>query len=248
MRVYGLIGNPLSHSFSKKYFTDKFIKDAIQDSTYQLFELDQIDELINLIKVESNLKGLNVTIPFKQSVIPLLDEIDHTAKTIGAINTIKVTEEKKLIGYNTDAIGFRESLRPFLAKEHQRALILGTGGAAKAVAFVLKQIGIPFYFVSRSEKPSLQTIHYNDLDHKAIETFRLIINCTPVGMYPNTDKTPPLLLDGVGSQHLIYDLIYNPEETKLLAQAKAKGALAVNGLSMLRLQAETAWKIWNSKD
>ncbi len=247
MQQFGLIGNPLSHSFSKNYFDKKFISEKINNCRYDLFPLASIHEFNNLLKNHKTLKGLNVTIPYKVSVMPFLDEIDPVAHSIGAVNTIAFENKfgkRHLKGYNTDVIGFRQSLKPFLAKEHHRALIFGSGGASKAVAFVLKQLDIPFYKVSRKPNSKLQTISYDDLDAKAIESFPLLINTTPLGMSPMVDSMPPIDISGIGSNHLVYDLVYNPEETKLLKEAKKKKALCVNGLSMLKLQADAAWEIW----
>ena len=248
MRKYGLIGKNLSHSFSKNYFEEKFKKEQITTATYELFKLDKIEALSELVQQQQKLCGLNVTIPYKSAVIPLLDELDPIAKKVGAVNTITVDRKDNgefyLKGFNTDIFGFMQSLKPFFGKEHHRALIFGTGGASKAVAFVLKQLDVPFYWVSRNDTTSLQTIQYNDLDRKAIESFPFLINCTPLGMFPNTDEHIPINLEGIGENHLVYDLIYNPEETALLKIAKQKGAITVNGLSMLKLQAEEAWRIW----
>ena len=250
MRTFGLIGNPLSHSFSKKYFTDKFEKEGILNTAYKLFQLDKVVDIKALLQQEKQLEGLNVTIPYKQAVITYLDELDPTAKAVGAVNTIKISIAEKnqlhLKGYNTDVIGFRQSLKPFLAKEHERALIFGSGGAAKAVAYVLDQLSIPFFVVSRNPKEEKE-IAYSELDEASIARFQLLINCTPLGMYPDLDKMPPIEMEAVGKNHLVYDLVYNPLETKFLAAAKARGALTVNGLSMLQLQAEAAWEIWNDR-
>lgn len=247
MQAFGLIGNPLDHSFSKKYFEEKFIREKLNNYQYELYPLNNIQDFNQLIKASSHLKGLNVTIPYKEAIMPFLDEIDPIANAIGAVNTIAIEQSKGetfLKGYNTDVIGFRQSLKPFLAKEHHRALILGSGGASKAVAFVLKQLDIPYYKVSRRPNNKLQTIAYDDLDAKAIESFPLLINTTPLGMHPKIDALPPIDLSLIGENHLVYDLIYNPLETKLLREARTKQANCVNGLSMLKLQAEAAWEIW----
>jgi shikimate dehydrogenase len=247
MRKFGLIGSSLSHSFSKDYFSRKFDKEGIEATAYELYELPSINALSSLIKSEVALCGLNVTIPFKESVIPFLNETDHTAGVVKAVNTIKIDrsgEQVTLKGYNTDIIGFRDSLKPFLAKEHNRALILGTGGAAKAVSFVLKQLDIPHFFVSRKASATAH-VNYSDLDEKILRSFPLLINTTPLGMHPNTESMPPIPLEGISDNHLVYDLVYNPKETLLLKEAAKRGAICVNGLSMLQLQAEAAWKIWN---
>jgi len=249
MRQFGLIGNPLSHSFSKQYFSAKFSKEGIPDAAYELYPLNDITELLPLIENNQQLIGLNVTIPYKEAVIPFLDELDSSAAEIQAVNTIVIERrtnmKPRLIGYNTDIIGFQESLKPFLAIQHDRALIFGTGGSSKAVAYVLKKLHIPFHFVSRTPS-SEKEITYTDLDTKGINIHPLLINCTPMGMSPNLDSMVPISIDGIGSNHLVYDLVYNPEESRLLREAKQRGALTLNGLSMLRLQAEAAWKIWNA--
>jgi shikimate dehydrogenase len=248
MHQFGLIGNPLTHSFSKSYFEEKFKREKIRSCAYDLFPLSDVAEFDQFKNQHKELNGLNVTIPYKQSIMPFLDEIDPVAQSIGAVNTIAFEQKfgkVHLKGYNTDVIGFRQSLKPFLAKEHRRALIFGSGGASKAVAFVLKQLDVPYYKVSRKPNNKLLTIGYDDLDAKAIESFPLLINTTPLGMFPNIDEMPAILLNGIGPNHLVYDLIYNPEETRLLREAKKKRALCVNGLSMLKLQADAAWEIWN---
>ncbi len=255
MKVYGIIGKPLSHSFSPAYFSAKFKKLGMDDACYKPFLLDSVHAFPSLIEQETELCGLNVTIPYKEAIIPMLDEISDEARAIGAVNTIKVNREqgtgnsKKILlqGYNTDVFGFRQSIKPFLASHHHKALILGTGGASKAVAFVLKQIGIEYLLVSRSEKPG--TITYTTLNEDLIAAHRFIINTTPAGMLPDNDSIPPMndsLFKAIGSTHFVYDLIYNPSETLFLGKAKAQGALVMNGLTMLEQQAEESWKIWNS--
>ncbi|MGZ4118699.1 MAG: shikimate dehydrogenase family protein [Bacteroidia bacterium] len=263
-KLYGLIGYPLTHSFSKKYFTEKFEKENIADSTYELFPIVSIDLLPQLIKDNPNLRGLNVTIPYKESVIPFLDELDETAKIVGAVNCIKMEpglpagqtgnkdQKSRLTGFNTDVFGFRQSIKPFLENHHERALIMGTGGASKAVEFVLKEIGIDCYFVSR-DKNEVSGIRYQDkkifsydeLNEYVLNAFKLIVNTTPVGMFPNINEAPQLPYDLISPSHLLYDLVYNPAETEFLKRGKEKGALIVNGLSMLHQQAEEAWRIWN---
>lgn len=250
---YGLIGYPLSHSFSKKYFTEKFEKENISDCEYNLYPIDNIDQLPQLIADNPALCGLNITIPYKESVIPYLDELDETAKAVGAVNCIKIvsgTEYKvsRLIGFNTDVYGFRQSIKPFLEIQHERALILGTGGASKAVAFVLKEIGIECFFVSRNkEQDSGNKIFlYEELTDYIISAFKLIVNTTPLGMYPNVNVAPEIPYQSLLPSHLLYDLVYNPAETEFLKRGKLQGASTVNGLSMLHLQAEEAWTIWNS--
>ena len=245
MKTYGLIGKSLSHSFSKEYFSQKFKKKSISNCTYVNVELETISNFKAKIKEYPNCKGLNVTIPYKESIIPFLDEIDPIAEKIGAVNTIQFLENGNLKGYNTDVVGFRNSIKPFLDLNHTRALIFGTGGASKAIAFVLKDLGIPFYYVSRSPK-SNKEIRYEDLDKSSIESFRFLINCTPLGTFPDVEKMISVDVNGIGNKHLVYDLVYNPAQTLLLKSAKEKGAIAVNGLSMLRIQAEESWRIWNA--
>ncbi len=244
--LFGLIGYPIAHSFSKNYFSDKFLKEGINDSYYELFPLKMIGELPDLIHRFQNLKGLNVTIPYKELVIPFLDEIDENAKEVGAVNTIKV-ESGKLFGYNTDVYGFEKSLRQFLnqaqLKTIKKALILGTGGAAKAVKYVLKKLGISYSLVSRKIKKG--DLLYEDLDEKTLSAYQLIINTTPVGMAPKTATFPDLNYNLLDSNHFLYDLVYNPEKTVFLTKGKKQGCMIMNGLPMLHLQAEKAWEIWS---
>ena len=257
-KVYGIIGFPLSHSFSNRYFSSKFEKDNVPDSTHKVFPLKDISAFMPLIQQEENLLGLNVTIPYKETVIPYLDELDETAKAVGAVNTIKVihqdqeTKKTKLIGYNTDVFGFGNALKPFLKNNHQRALILGTGGAAKAVAYVLKQLGIDYFFVSRQkDNPSLPknstVFTYEELNHPHFSSCHLIVNCSPAGMSPNINQFPAIPYEFITPEHLLFDLIYNPDETIFLRKGKEKGALTQNGLTMLYLQAEESWRIWNKE-
>ncbi len=251
-KSYGLIGYPLSHSFSKKYFTEKFAKENILDSEFHAFPIENIQLLPQLIKDNPSLKGLSVTIPYKESVIPFLNELDETAKKIGAVNCIKITNKSPnsqlptpfLKGYNTDAFGFRQSIKPFLESHHERALILGTGGASKAVYHVLKEIGIDCYFVTRNKTAENQ-FNYDEVNENMLNAFKLIVNATPLGMFPNIDDFPPIPYQHISSSHLLYDLVYNPAETEFLKKGKAKGAAIVNGFSMLQHQAEEAWRIWN---
>lgn len=256
LESYGLIGYPLSHSFSKKYFTEKFEKEQLNDHVYHLFPIEKIDEFPELIRKHPDLCGLNVTIPYKESIIPFLDELDETAKEIGAVNCIRIlkdpdaSSQKKLIGYNTDAFGFRQSIKPFLETQHDRALILGTGGASKAVYYVLKTIGIDCYFVTRTKIISNQLItknefSYEELNEYVLSAFKLIVNTTPVGMYPNVNDAPAIPYEFITPSHLLYDLVYNPAETEFLKRGKEMGASTLNGLSMLHQQAEEAWRIWN---
>ncbi len=242
MRTFGLIGYPLSHSFSQKYFTEKFEKENIADAEYRLFSLENISGFNDLVKNIPGLIGLNVTIPHKESVIPLLDELDKTAKEVGAVNCILI-KNGKTQGFNTDVIGFRQSLKPFLETRHERALILGTGGAAKAAAYVMKQIGIPFTFVSRKQREGV--LSYSQLNREIIAAHPLIINASPCGMYPSINEAPALPYEHITEAHFLYDMVYNPEETLFLKKGKEKGALTLNGLSMLYEQAEEAWGLWN---
>lgn len=249
-RSYGLIGYPLSHSFSKKYFTEKFEKENITDAEYSLFPIESIEMLPDLIKNDPFLGGLNITIPYKESVIPFLTEIDPVAKAIGAVNCIKIgqpgTGNEKLTGYNTDVFGFRQSIKPFIETQHERALILGTGGASKAVHHVLKEIGIDCYFVTREKEHNRpKTFSYDELTDYIISAFKLIVNTTPLGMHPAINEFPQLPYGAISKGHLLYDLVYNPAETEFLKQGKQQGASVVNGLSMLHQQADEAWRIWN---
>ncbi len=244
MKKLGLIGYPLSHSFSKKYFSEKFAKENITGYSYDTFPLENIAEFLELLKKEKDLLGLSVTIPHKETVIPFLDELDEVAEEIGAVNCIKITDGK-LIGYNTDAFGFKQSLRPFLDTNHTKALIFGTGGASKAVAYVLRNLGIHFWFVSRTKNKFGNTLMYDEITEDVISKCKLLINCTPVGMSPNADNFLPIPYSAITPQHLAYDLIYNPAETIFLKKAKEQGALVSNGYNMLCFQAEEAWRIWN---
>ena len=240
MKNFGLLGKNISYSFSRTYFTEKFKKENI-DAEYRNFDLDNIKEFRDVIKETPNLQGLNVTIPYKQEIIPYLDELAPEAKEIGAVNTINVIGNK-LIGHNTDYIGFSESLKPFLKEHHKKALILGTGGASKAVAYALTKFKIEYKFVSRTAGEN--KLSYDDLSEKIMKEHSLIINTTPLGTYPDVDAHPEIPFQFINEKHLVYDLIYNPRTTKLMARAQAKGATATNGLKMLELQAESAWKIW----
>lgn len=255
MKRFGLIGFPLSHSFSNRYFTEKFRKENLQNCIHEVYPLADLSEFRSLLEKNQDLLGLNVTIPHKETIIPYLDELDPTAAAVGAVNTIKVISsfnQKKpfLKGYNTDVFGFANALKPFLKNNHQRALILGTGGASKAVASVLKELGIDFYFVSRSPEmaklPANSTVFsYSELNQNHLQACQLIVNSSPCGMSPNQHECPPIPYEFITADHLLFDLIYNPEETIFLQKGKEKGALIQNGLSMLYLQAEASWKIWN---
>ncbi|MGE0637274.1 MAG: shikimate dehydrogenase [Bacteroidia bacterium] len=242
MRTFGLIGFPLTHSFSKKYFTDKFEQQHIADAEYLNFPIETIENIHQVFERE-NLSGLNVTIPYKEAIIPFLDELDSTATGVGAVNTVVFRNGKK-IGFNADVFGFETSLVGICNPEHEtKALILGTGGSSKAVAYVLKKLGIQFQFVSRTQNEN--SLSYTDLKPQTILEHRLIINTTPVGMFPKIQDAPDIPYSFITSQHLLFDLIYNPEETEFLKRGKQQGAQTKNGLEMLQLQAERSWEIWN---
>lgn len=243
LKTFGLLGKNIDYSFSRTYFAEKFKKENIP-ARYINFDLESIEKFPAVIKTTSNLGGLNVTIPYKQEVIPFLDDLDADAKKIGAVNTIKIGKQKKLTGYNTDYIGFSESIQAFLKPHHKKALILGTGGASKAVAFAFTQLGIDFLFVSRQPEP--QNLKYSDLKKELLERYTILVNCTPLGTFPQIEKHPNIPFEFLNNSHLVYDLIYNPGVTTLMEKAKQKGATVTNGLKMLELQAEAAWKIWNS--
>ncbi len=247
MKQYGLIGFPLSHSFSKKYFAEKFEKEGIQDSNYDLYEIEQASKLDEVIKkVGKDLKGLNVTIPHKQEVIPMMDEMDPAAKKIGAVNVIKIQNGKRK-GYNSDYFGFKRALEELLKGDiNLSALVLGTGGASKAVIVALEDLNIPFKYVSR--KASENILAYEHLDSDQIKSNRLLINCTPLGMHPNVDTCPRLDYEAINDSHYLFDLVYNPEETLFMKKGLLKGAQVKNGLDMLVYQAEKAWEIWNEKE
>lgn len=240
---FGLIGRNISYSFSKGHFTEKFNDELYEGYTYENFDIPHINHFTELIKNNPDLKGLNVTIPYKEVVILFLDKLSKKAETIGAVNTIKFTKKGQLKGYNTDCYGFKKSLKPLLQPHHTRALILGTGGASKAIAYALDELDIRYTFVSRENKE--QTISYDLLNATIFENHTIIINCTPLGTSPNTDQFPAIPYEYFTEKHIAYDLIYNPAETVFLKKAKAKGAVIKNGLEMLILQAEKAWKIWS---
>lgn len=247
MKKFGLIGFPLSHSFSKKFFSGKFENEQIADCSYELFPIEKADEMMELIQKNPSLCGLNVTIPHKVNVIPFLSEIDNAAKEIGAVNCISISQngdKPMLKGYNTDAYGFSESLKPLLEKHHQKALIFGDGGAAKAVKYVLNQLQIPYISVVRNPAPN--AILYSAISEEILREYTVLINTTPLGMSPNLDSYPPIPYQFLTAQHLAYDLVYNPEETEFLKKAKNQGAKIKNGLEMLYLQAERSWYIWNT--
>lgn len=242
---FGIIGKPLSHSFSKSYFENKFKELGLTDYSYDLFEISSIEAIKTVLIENKHLKGFNVTIPYKESIIPFLDELEGESEKIRAVNCVKI-KEGKLIGYNTDYYGFAQSLKPFLDTNHQRALILGTGGASKAVAYALKKVGVEIYFVTSSaNKKTSNTFFYSELNEHVMKAFKMVVNTTPLGTFPNVEEAPDLPYHFFTEQHLAYDLAYNPTETVFLKRAKEKGSIVVNGLSMLQLQAEKSWEIWN---
>ncbi|MFK5974444.1 MAG: shikimate dehydrogenase [Flavobacteriaceae bacterium] len=240
---FGLVGRNISYSFSKGYFTEKFALQGLADHSYENFDIQSIDEFPKLVQERKDLKGLNVTIPYKEAVIPYLKNLSEDADKIGAVNTIKISKNG-LKGYNTDVYGFQKSIEPFLKKHHKKALILGTGGASKAVAFVFDKQGIAHTFVSR--KPTSDQLGYDALDEEALKEYTLLINCTPLGTYPNIEDKPDIPYRFLTKKHLLFDLIYNPEKTAFLKEGEGKGSAICNGLRMLELQAEKAWEIWNS--
>lgn len=248
MRFYGLIGKSLEHSFSPVYFKEKFEREGISDAFYNLYPLKTINEFNQLITDFTELSGLNVTIPYKQEIIPFLDDMDENAKEIGAINTIKFLwyESKlQLKGYNTDYMGFMESIKPILSKHHRLALVLGTGGSSLAVIYALKKLGIKVSQVSR-EPESENILSYQDIDDHVIKEHQIIVNTTPLGMYPDISQHPQIPYHAITKDHLLYDLIYNPKQTEFLGKGMVLGAQTKNGFEMLIKQAEFSWKIWNN--
>lgn len=246
MRKFGLIGYPLGHSFSKKYFTAKFEREGLTDCQFDLYEIPQIADFPEILKANPELEGLSVTIPYKEQVIPFLDDLDPACAAIGAVNCIQI-KNGKLTGYNTDYIGFKDSLNNWLGGERPKALVLGTGGASKAVNQALRDLGIAYTVVSRTANAAKNQIDYTELkqDPQHLQQHHLIINTTPLGTYPNTEQMPEINPDWITAKHKVYDLVYNPEKTFLMRSLEARGALVKNGLEMLELQAEAAWKIWN---
>ena len=247
MKKYGLIGNPLGPSFSKGYFNEKFSNENI-DAEYVNFEIPTIDDLPAVIAENKNLCGLNVTIPYKEKVISYLDEVTTDARAIGAVNVIRIERsakgEPRLIGYNSDIVGFTQSIEPMLENHHKKALILGTGGASKAIFHGLKKLGIEAIFVSRRNMAG--TVQYKDITPEVIQEYNVIVNCTPCGMYPHTDECPDLPYEAITEKNLLYDLIYNPDQTLFMRKGAERGAKVKNGLEMLLLQAFDSWRFWNS--
>ena len=248
MDKYGLIGYPLGHSFSIGYFNEKFQNESI-DASYENFEIPSIENLTEILDSNPELKGLNVTIPYKEKVISYLDSISPEARAIGAVNVIKVTHKgnkTELKGYNSDVIGFTRSIEPILEKFHRKALVLGTGGASKAVSYGLRSLGLETVLVSRFERPG--TIQYKDITPDVVREYKVIVNCTPCGMYPNYEECPELPYEALDSHNLLYDLIYNPDETLFMKKGREQGALTKNGIEMLLLQAFASWDFWNGKE
>ena len=247
MNTYGLIGYPLGHSFSRKFFTEKFAKEGI-DAQYLNFEIPSIEEFPEIIKNNPTLRGLNVTIPYKQQVMQYLDDISEEAKAIGAVNVVKcqlstVNCQLHLTGYNSDVIGFVESIKPLLKPHHKKALILGTGGASKAIRYGLeKKLGMKTLFVSRSARKGMIT--YEEVTAEVLKEYEVIVNCSPVGMYPHVDECPALPYEAMNESNLLYDLVYNPLETLFMKKGAAQGATVKNGLEMLHLQAIASWEFW----
>lgn len=247
MDKYGLIGFPLGHSFSISYFNEKFQNEDI-DAVYENFEIPQIENLVEVLNVNPELKGLNVTIPYKEKVLNYLDNVSPEARAIGAVNVIKVDHDGNditLTGYNSDVIGFTKSIEPMLQRYHKKALILGTGGASKAINYGLKSLGLETVYVSRYERPG--TICYKDITPEVVKEYNVIINCTPVGMFPKTDQCPDLPYEAMDNHTILYDLIYNPDETLFMNRGKQYGATVKNGLEMLLLQAFASWDFWNKE-
>lgn len=249
MKKYGLIGFPLSHSFSKKFFNEKFKREN-SDEIYENYEISSIDLLPEIIASDPNLIGLNVTIPYKEKVIPFLDELDYSSSEVGAVNTIRIVRKNGSVvlkGYNTDTFGFETSLKPLLNEFHKKALILGTGGASKAIKFVLRKLEIQFISASIEELMENE-IPYELVDKKLIQEHLLIINATPLGTYPTADAFPPIPYEHIGNKHLLFDLVYNPAVTRFMEKGSARGAIVKNGLEMLELQALKSYSIWNAQD
>lgn len=246
MNEYGLIGYPLQHSFSKKYFTEKFEKEGLTNCSFKLFPLQSVSELPEILHSHKNLKGLAVTIPYKVEVLPYLTAVDEAVIKIGAVNCIRIKNEK-LTGYNTDVTGFEKSFLPHLKDHHSRALVLGTGGASKAVQYVLNKLGFQFLVVTRNIEFRQGHIQYEMINVEIIENYPVIINCTPVGMFPNEKAKPLIPYHLLTNRNYLYDLVYKPEETLFLNEGKKYGAIVKNGFEMLIIQAEENWRIWNDE-
>lgn len=242
MRAFGLIGKPLTHSFSKSFFTEKFVREGLSNCSYQNFELPSIEALPQLLQTHPSLEGFNITIPYKEKILPYLDDQNDMVQQVGACNCVKI-ERGKLLGYNTDVVGFKQSIEKSLKPHHKKGLILGTGGAAKAVAYAFHLLQIESKYVSRSAEHGFT---YDALDQAAMNEHTVIVNTTPLGMYPQTDAAPHIPYQYLTSQHLLFDLTYNPTKTLFLKKGEDQGAAIANGFEMLVLQAEESWKIWNS--
>jgi shikimate dehydrogenase len=245
MRLFGLIGYPLSHSFSKKYFSEKFEKEGLTDCRYELFQIDSIEKFPGILQVHPELEGLNVTVPYKRQVLSYLDSAENISAELDACNCIDI-KNGKLIGYNTDIIGFEKSFTPLLKLYHKKVLVLGNGGAAAAVIFVLKKLAIDFIIVSR-ELHDNSALTYQDIDERVMRECHIIINTTPAGMYPNATTCPAIPYRFISEKHLLYDLVYNPAKTLFLQKGEERGATIKNGEEMLILQAEESWRIWNAE-
>ncbi|MBL4604366.1 MAG: shikimate dehydrogenase [Flavobacteriaceae bacterium] len=243
--LFGLVGKNISYSFSKGFFSEKFQKEKLDNHQYVNFDIEKIEDFSKIIhEFKFCLKGLNITIPFKQDVFLYMDKVDKKARKVGAVNTVRITKKGKLKGYNTDVVGFKKSIEPLLELHHTKALILGTGGASKAVAFVCKELGIDFLKVSRRPRKKKE-ISYTAINEKLLQEYTLIINATPIGTFPKVDQKPKIPYQYLTGKHLLYDLIYNPEQTAFLKKGKEQGSKIKNGFEMLELQAEESWRIWN---
>ena len=248
MDKYGLIGYPLGHSFSRDFFNEKFRNEGI-DAEYVNFEIPDISRFPEILTENPDLRGLNVTIPYKEKIISYMDALSEEARQIGAVNVVRVSERKGqtyLKGFNSDVIGFTRSIEPLLEPKHKKALILGTGGASRAIRYGLEQLGLEYRLVSRTPREGVWS--YNQLTPETMQEYTVIVNCTPVGMYPHPDACPPLPYEAIGHDHLLYDLVYNPEETLFLKKGRGQGAIIKNGLEMLLLQAYAGWEFWHSED
>ena len=248
MDKYGLIGYPLGHSFSRDFFNEKFRNEGI-DAEYVNFEIPDISRFPEILTENPDLRGLNVTIPYKEKIISYMDALSEEARQIGAVNVVRVSERKGqtyLKGFNSDVIGFTRSIEPLLEPKHKKALILGTGGASRAIRYGLEQLGLEYCLVSRTPREGVWS--YDQLTPETMQEYTVIVNCTPVGMYPHPDACPPLPYEAIGHDHLLYDLVYNPEETLFLRKGRGQGAIIKNGLEMLLLQAYAGWEFWHSED
>ncbi len=245
MRRFGLVGKQLDHSFSKQYFTDKFNLLQLADCIYENYELPAVELILPKLNSVDGLVGFNITFPYKELILPLLDDVTEEALAIGAVNCVRVVNGKYL-GHNTDAYGFAQSIKPFLDNTHERALLLGTGGASRAAAYALKNLGVDVFIVSRDKVATGAFFNYEEITAELLKAFLLVINCTTCGTYPHVEELPPIVSDAFTPAHLLYDMVYNPPQTALMKAAAAGGATTINGLSMLKLQAEKSWEIWNA--